>query len=157
VTGTDVKEDVNSYWTVKGTVEKQCSRGQPIDCGAIVRLQHSSTLKNLHSHHFSSPLSNNQEVSAFGKDGEGDTGDNWTVMCSGDYWERDTAMRLKHVDTEVWLSLSGHTYGRPIHGQMEVCGVSYPDSASYWKTAEGVFVKPDDGKFLPKGSVHDEF
>ena len=36
--------------------------------------------RNLHSHHFSSPLTNQQEVSAFGEMGEGDTGDVWKVM-----------------------------------------------------------------------------
>ena len=32
------------------------------------------TRKNLHSHHFKSPISNNFEFSAFGEDGEGDEG-----------------------------------------------------------------------------------
>lgn len=101
VTGTETGEDVNSYWAVKGLTDKPCQRGVPIECGASVRLEHLQTKKNLHSHLFSSPLSGNQEVSAFGKDGEGDTGDNWNVICSGDYWERGSNMRLKHTDTEM--------------------------------------------------------
>lgn len=32
---------------------------------------------------FRAPLSNNQEVSAYGADGDGDTMDVWTVICSG--------------------------------------------------------------------------
>lgn len=47
---------------------------EPIACGTTIRLEHLATGKNLHSHHFPSPLSNNQEVSAFGENGEGDTG-----------------------------------------------------------------------------------
>ena len=35
---------------------------------------HLSTRRNLHSHHFQSPLSHNLEVSAFGEEGEGDEG-----------------------------------------------------------------------------------
>ena len=102
VTGTDVQEDVNSYWQIKGPNEKSCTRGEPVECGATIRLQHIQSKKNLHSHHFSSPLSGNQEVSAFGdKNGDGDTGDNWTMVCSGDYWDRDDDVRLKHVDTEM--------------------------------------------------------
>ena len=102
VTGTETQEDVNSYWAVRGKSDKMCLRGEPVECGAVVRLQHMSTKKNLHSHHFSSPLSGNQEISAYGdQNGEGDTGDNWTVVCSGDYWERGTDVRLKHVDTEM--------------------------------------------------------
>lgn len=42
---------------------------KPIKCGDVIRLQHLSTSKNLHSHHFSSPLSNNQEISCYGEEG----------------------------------------------------------------------------------------
>jgi len=52
----------------------QCERGSPVACGQEIRLQHLTTGKNLHSHHFSSPLSSQQEISAFGEEGEGDTG-----------------------------------------------------------------------------------
>ena len=71
VTGTDQKEDVNSHWAIRGPTFKQnCARGEPVTCGQEIRLQHQSTLRNLHSHHFTSPLSNSQEVSAFGENGE---------------------------------------------------------------------------------------
>ena len=59
-----------------------------------------------------------QEISAFGEGGRGDTGDVWTVMCEGDYWTRDDSMMLKHVDTGMYLAASGHTFGRPIQGQV---------------------------------------
>ena len=76
---------------------------------------------------FGSPLSNSQEVSAFGEDGEGDTGDVWKVVCEGDFWRRDDIVMFKHSDTGVFLGASGHTFGRPIHGQMEIVGLSMPD------------------------------
>jgi len=47
---------------------------QPIKCGQTIRLMHLNTRRNLHSHHFQSPLSHNLEVSAFGENGEGDEG-----------------------------------------------------------------------------------
>lgn len=28
-------------------------------------------------------------------------GDNWTVVCSSDFWERGATVRLKHVDTDM--------------------------------------------------------
>lgn len=156
VTGTDVKEDVNSHWAIRGPTKMgNCARGEPIKCGQELRLQHQSTLRNLHSHHFTSPLSNSQEVSAFGENGEGDTGDVWKVLCSGDAWARDEAISFKHVDTGVFLGVSGRTFGRPIHGQMEVVGLSMPDASTKWKTAEGIFIHPSD--FNPKrNSAHDE-
>ena len=41
---------------------KHCARGTPIKFGTHVRLQHTATRRWLHSHHFQSPLTNNQEV-----------------------------------------------------------------------------------------------
>lgn len=146
VTGNDEEVDGNSYWQVKGSTDMICERGAPIKCGSSIRLEHLSTGKNLHSHLFPSPLSGNQEVSAFGSEGEGDTGDNWVINCSEDFWERSIPVRLKHVDTEKWLSVSGRTYGRPINGQLEVVGSKYHDASCYWKATEGVYVKPDPGK-----------
>merc|ERR1711936_310001 len=114
VTGTVIKEDVNSHWTIKGPGDKDhCTRGESVECGQKVRLEHLTTHRNLHSHHFSSPLSSQQEISAFGEGGRGDSGDVWLVMCEGDYWTRNDNMRLKHVDTGMYLSASGHTFGRP--------------------------------------------
>lgn len=72
-----------------------------IQCGDIIRLEHLETKKNLHSHHFSSPISGNQEVSAYGTKGEGDTGDHWIVLCHDKFWRRDSSVKLKHVDTDV--------------------------------------------------------
>lgn len=83
VTGTEIQEDVNSHWAIKAATDKICSRGDPIKCGSIIRLEHLATNKNLHSHQFSSPLSGNQEISCYGDNGEGDTGDHWQVVCSG--------------------------------------------------------------------------
>ena len=58
-----------------------CTSGQPITCGQVIRLEHMLTGRNLHSHEIPSPLSGNNEVSAFGDEGQGDTGDNWTIEC----------------------------------------------------------------------------
>ena len=71
----------------KSDGNKKCIPGTPIKCGETIRLQHVTTSANLHSHLFRSPLSGQQEVSCFGQSHEqmglsdGDTGDNWIVMC----------------------------------------------------------------------------
>lgn len=102
-----------------------------------------ATNKNLHSHLFTSPLSGNQEISAYGdENGEGDTGDHWEVICSGDFWMRDAGVKFRHIDTLMYLSISGRTFGRPINGQMEVVGVSNPYSGCEWKSMEGLFIHP---------------
>lgn len=83
VTATELQEDINSHWLIKAATGKTCLRGEPIKCGSVIRLEHVDTKKNLHSHNFQSPLSGNQEVSCYGDKGEGDSGDNWNVICSG--------------------------------------------------------------------------
>lgn len=54
---------------------------EPVKCGNIIRLQHLATSKNLHSHHFASPLSGNQEVSAYGDD----QGMLWKIKYGGGF------------------------------------------------------------------------
>uniref|UniRef100_A0A8B9QZG7 Stromal cell derived factor 2 n=1 Tax=Anas platyrhynchos TaxID=8839 RepID=A0A8B9QZG7_ANAPL len=70
VTGVAAADDGNSYWRVRGRTAAVCERGRPVRCGQAIRLTHLGTGRNLHSHRFASPLSGNQEVSAFGEDGE---------------------------------------------------------------------------------------
>ncbi|XP_076034883.1 stromal cell-derived factor 2 [Oratosquilla oratoria] len=142
VTGSQSQDDHNSNWIIKGTSKQLCKRGESISCGQNIRLQHLATSRNLHSHHFSSPLSDQQEISAFGEGGEGDSGDNWVVICDGDYWERDEAIMLRHVDTDVYLGVTSQQYGRPIHGQNEVIGIARPGIQAKWQTKEGIFIKP---------------
>ena len=62
-----------------------------------IRLMHVNTRRNLHSHVYSSHLSNGQEVSAYGDNGVGDQGDDWTVSCSTGNWKRDAEVRFKHA------------------------------------------------------------
>ncbi|XP_023947941.1 stromal cell-derived factor 2 [Bicyclus anynana] len=146
VTAVDVTDDNNSHWLVRAAKDETCKRGAPIKCNSNIRLQHVSTKKNLHSHYFSSPLSGNQEVSCYGdENGEGDSGDNWTVVCNNDFWRRDTPVKLRHVDTAAYLAGSGRTFGRPISGQGEIVGVSSQYGAyTDWQSQEGLFVHPSD-------------
>lgn len=156
VTATELKDDVNSHWAIKGQQDEVCKRGEPVACGSTIRLHHVTTNKNLHSHHFSSPLSGNQEISCYGDEkGDGDTGDHWEVVCSGDFWRKDSRVRFKHVDTDMYLSISGRTFGRPINGQMEVIGVASPHQAE-WSALEGVYIHQDEPKDSHSSSVHTE-
>ncbi|XP_007900006.2 stromal cell-derived factor 2-like protein 1 [Callorhinchus milii] len=151
VTGVEASDDGNSYWRVRAKPSQVCQRGLPIRCGQQIRLTHVNTGRNLHSHHFQSPLSGNQEVSAFGENEEGDDLDVWIVQCSGIHWERDDHVRFKHVGTEVFLTVTGEQFGHPIRGQREVHGMSSPNRDGYWTVMEGVFIKPSAEPFR-----HDE-
>ncbi|XP_061608774.1 stromal cell-derived factor 2 isoform X1 [Phyllopteryx taeniolatus] len=144
VTGVTSVEDSNSYWSVRGTRDAACLRGNAVKCGQNIRLTHVNTGRNLHSHYFSSPLSSNQEVSAFGEEGEGDHLDEWTVECGGAVWKRAEAVRFRHKATEAALAVTGEQYGRPIGGQREVHAMAGSGQHSLWKAMEGVFVKLAD-------------
>ena len=83
-------DEVGSLWSVKESEFSEfqspeenelCPTGKPITCEQIIRLEHSQTGRNLHSHNIPSPLSRKNEVSGFGDEGEGDEGDNWIVEC----------------------------------------------------------------------------
>merc|ERR1711953_1603792 len=147
VTGFRGETDSNSYWWLKGA---DCNRGESVKCGEKIILTHINTMKNLHSHNFRAPLSKNQEVSAFGSDGAGDDMDYWTVVCPYQTWRRDGYVKLKHVGTQKYLSMSGQQYNRPISGQMEVVAQSGSGGATDWGAAEGVYVSPQ------QTSPHDE-
>jgi dolichyl-phosphate-mannose--protein O-mannosyl transferase len=113
------------------------------------------TKKNLHSHFFTSPLSGNQEISAYGNDdGTGDTGDHWEVICYGKEWLRTSKVQLRHVDTRKFLGASGRSFGRPISGQMEIVGLNSGGTGSEWNTAEGIFFHPSE--ILKQANIHTE-
>ncbi|KAK3924691.1 Stromal cell-derived factor 2-like protein 1 [Frankliniella fusca] len=144
VTGVEEKDDSNSHWVVKAENGKQCTRGEPISCGSIIRLEHLTTNKNLHSHLFPSPISNKQEISAYGSNGEGDTGDNWKLICSGSFWDRKQEVSFQHVDTNAYLGVSGRQFGRPISGQAEVVGEFSISSTAQWMAMEGLFIHKNE-------------
>ncbi|KAK4537958.1 hypothetical protein CDCA_CDCA15G3983 [Cyanidium caldarium] len=131
-----------------------------VRCQDTIRLEHARTRKNLHSHLMSSPLSGQQEVSAFAHDvdGRGDSGDNWVVECvdtQATHWDRGSAIRLRHVDTSSSSSSSGSTYlttamqyayAHPIDGHLEVSAVKVRNNravasneALSWRATEGFF------------------
>ena len=145
VTGQSHTEDANSYWQVRSPTDGHVFRGTPVKCGQKIRLTHINTQLNLHSHNFASPLTDEQEVSCFGEQGEGDHLDNWTVVCSDEYWERDSYVQLQHDITNQYLAATSQTYGRPISGQREIAATySGNRNSCRWKAMEGVFIKPSE-------------
>lgn len=138
-----------SLWLLReGQDQPQCLPGEPIECGQRIRLTHLQTNKNLHSHLMRSPLSRQQEVSGYGNEGEGDSGDDWIVVCgSGEkHLQRDTKFRMQHGDTKRYLSateqvkFSEQNCGGncPILHQLEVAARSSPDRNTEFKVDLGV-------------------
>ncbi|KAJ3261614.1 Stromal cell-derived factor 2-like protein 1 [Boothiomyces macroporosus] len=141
VTGFQGANDPNSYFAVFGEYQSYCTRGVSVQCGSTIRLKHSNTKKFLHSHKIQSPLSQQQEVSAYDV---ADTGDNWIVECKGKVWKREEPVSLKHVDTGAYLSSNTrYTYGNPINGQLEVSGRYSKGENELWIAREGIYISID--------------
>lgn len=109
VTGFEGSDDPNSLWQVKSAFTKKAptrvfTPGTPIKCGEMIRLQHATTKKWLHSHLHVSPLSKRQEISGYGEDdGTGsDSGDNWKIECAQGAvdWMRDGQANT-HTHTRI--------------------------------------------------------
>ncbi|TPP59375.1 Stromal cell-derived factor [Fasciola gigantica] len=160
VTGISDATQSNSYWQVlERNGSPPCVRGRNIKCGQKIRLMHLATRKNLHSHHFKSPLSDAYEVSAFGEDGVGDQGDDWQVVCEGPHWRRNSKIRLKHIATEGYLGVSSKRYNNPIAGQHEVCVLNQATSSTFWVTGEGIYLHPQENSSQSEvhGSTSDAY
>lgn len=141
VTGQSRAEDSNSYWRVTVPPNQLCIRGEPLNCGQLIRLEHLKTTCLLHSHLYSSPLTQQQEVSCFGRDGIGDTGDIWLVYCSAKgSWTKDMEISLKHRDTGMWLATNEAKFGPPIQGQHEICAVKQRSWQTTWQANEGIIL-----------------
>ncbi|KAI8049544.1 MIR motif-containing protein [Syncephalis plumigaleata] len=153
VTALKTDSDQDCFWLVKGSIGTNCLRGTPVQCGDTIRLMHYMTGKHLHSHTFSSPLSQQQEVSGFADE---DDGDHWIVECPTDLtaangksawvvdgtpvWTREIPVYLRHANTDTYLSASSdYIYGSPIRGQMEVSAASYSSDNTLWQAANGVY------------------
>jgi dolichyl-phosphate-mannose--protein O-mannosyl transferase len=152
VTATSDKGEGGSLWVVKdaSTSSIACEIGDPIKCNTKLRLEHASTGKNLHSHLFRAALTGNQEVSAFGENGAGDTGDNWIIRCDSareTYWRRNAPIHFEHVDTKKWLYTTQQAkfnqqncgQGCPIAGQTEVSAANKRSQATKFRTGQGVY------------------
>jgi dolichyl-phosphate-mannose--protein O-mannosyl transferase len=156
VTATANPTTTNTLWWVRGPdgdgrldQKNACQEGpaSKIECGSLIRLTHLNSMKNLHSHGVSSPLSRQQEVTAYGAgDGLGDGGDDWKVVCKGDYWTREGMVQLQHLDTGKYLGASstvkfthqncGHQC--PILNHLEIFGRGSQDNYGYFVVEMGV-------------------
>jgi len=155
VTLSKSKGEQSSLWQIKEAhkngvdqQKQQCKAGAPILCGQQIRLTHIETSKNLHSHNYiPSVISGQQEVSAYGNQGEGDEGDDWIIVCEGEYWKRSDRVRFKHVQTNKYLSASTkqrfnqHNCPHcPIQNDLEVSCADRADHLAFFRTELGIFL-----------------
>ena len=153
VTADPNRSEMTSLWIVsEGHNQTPCTIGKKIPYGTKIRFTHVQTKNNLHSHNMRSPISNQQEVSGFGEDGIGDSGDDWMIQpkkgTKDHYWKIGELVYVKHADTGVYLGstdqakFSMNNCGRncPVMDHLEVFGRKSADTFGYWKTETGIFL-----------------
>ena len=75
-----------------------------------------------------------------------DGGDDWRVICRGEYWQRESTVQIQHVDTGKFLGSSstvkftqqncGHNC--PILNHLEAFGRNNQDNYGYFVVEMGV-------------------
>ena len=150
VTGVKESDKYESLFIIKeGEGLPPCENGEPIKCGSIIRLEHVTTGKNIHSHEFPSFITNTQEACAFGENGNGDVNDNFEITCYK--WKEEeikgeTLFFLQHVPTKKFLFIDykkslfndRNCRGCPIIGQREVSLTDKKDKQCLWKVTGGI-------------------
>ncbi|CAD8056362.1 unnamed protein product [Paramecium primaurelia] len=152
VTGMQADHDYNSLWTIKECYNQPLKKyDDQIKCGDCIRLEHMLTNRNLHSHPHQAPFSGNQEVSAYGDNGNGDTSDDWILECidnkNGDHFQASMWFYLKHKLTQKYLRSNKKDnfnqrncgYHCPIEGQLEISAQSTKNADAKWKIHSGLF------------------
>jgi len=129
-------KNTETVWLVKGKHGSGDSypAGEAVKHGDLIRLEHISSRKNLHSHNAPSPLTKQQEVTAFGAVGTGDENDDWQLDLEnpGD-WRLGSQIRLIHKNTIKALhSHAGYTHPIFTAGGQEVTAIPKGDSNDLW-------------------------
>lgn len=139
VTAFDGSDD-NDLWRLEGPHGTAAGEGdgRALRDGDVVRLRHVATGRRLHSHRgFPSPVSGQQEVTAFGGDDTGDANDDWRVESDGGgRWRAGGRVRLVHVATGVALHSHRAAHQQHTAGQQEVTGYDGRDDNDWWSVLE---------------------
>lgn len=126
----------STIWLVKGGAGEIeiSSQAKPLLRDDVVRLEHIATGTNLHSHSAPSPiLGDQQEVTAYGSFGNGDSNDNWKVEPeSENAWLSGQAVRLIHNNTLHNLHSHPASHPKFTAGYQEVTGFGGRDNNDLW-------------------------
>jgi hypothetical protein len=158
VTGMRADNDYNSLWQIKEAQDEPIKLyTELVKCGDTIRLEHSLTHKNLHSHDFRSPVSGRFEVTGYGNEGNGDSADNWRIVCQDQSADSILTGRsifaIEHAETRRFLfadpglQFDHRNCGQncPILGQIEISCDDRNTAFTKWKIVSGVFFLAGEG------------
>ncbi|RUS71376.1 hypothetical protein EGW08_020859, partial [Elysia chlorotica] len=140
-------KDENNIWLIKPAGKEMTEADYKdvnfVHSGDLIRLQHITTGRNLHSHKEFAPMTKHHyQVSGYGQNGSGDANDIWVVeVDGGSRGEKIQTVRskLRFVHYNVGCLLHSHDKKLPKWGweQMEVtCQTDVRDTTSAWNVEE---------------------
>ncbi|XP_050293965.1 protein O-mannosyl-transferase 2 [Anthonomus grandis grandis] len=141
-------KDDNNKWLIKKYNTEKVDGVEIVKSGDLVRLEHITTRRNLHSHSEQAPITKKHyQVTGYGENGTGDANDIWRILVQGAKDKtKVTAVTSKlkfvHYLQSCVLSTSGKQLPKWAYEQQEVsCNLNLRDSNALWNVEENFFEK----------------
>lgn len=151
-------KDDNNKWFIKkyndgAETNNDTDEVELVKNGDMVRLEHFTTKRNLHSHREPAPVTKKHyQVTGYGEEGKGDANDIWRIQIvdgAEDEIVTTVSSKLKfvHVLRHCILTSSGKQLPKWAYEQQEVsCNPNLRDKNAIWNVEDNIFDK------LPKVS-----
>ncbi|XP_049305919.1 protein O-mannosyl-transferase 2 isoform X2 [Bactrocera dorsalis] len=136
-------KDDNNKWLIKPYNKDSIDNLKYISHGALIRLEHVATRRNLHSHGEPAPLTKRHlQITGYGEDGQGDANDIWQVLLVDG--KQNTSVKtvttkflLIHYLQNCALTTSGQQLPKWGFEQQEVsCNPNLRDKNAFWNVED---------------------
>ncbi|XP_055586526.1 protein O-mannosyl-transferase 2 [Uranotaenia lowii] len=139
-------KDDNNKWLIKPHNKQTVENVTLVKHGALIRLEHVPTTRNLHSHREQAPVTKkHMQITCYGESGLGDTNDVWQVEIiggkDGDVIETVTSrLILYHYNERCVLTTTNKALPKWGFEQQEVtCNPNIRDKAAVWNVEDNQF------------------
>ncbi|XP_050338148.1 protein O-mannosyl-transferase 2 isoform X2 [Bactrocera neohumeralis] len=136
-------KDDNNKWLIKPYNKDSIDNIKYVSHGALIRLEHVATRRNLHSHGEPAPLTKRHlQITGYGEDGQGDANDIWQVLLVDG--KQNTSVKtvttkflLIHYLQNCALTTSGQQLPKWGFEQQEVsCNPNLRDKNAFWNVED---------------------
>ncbi|XP_044730943.1 protein O-mannosyl-transferase 2 [Chrysoperla carnea] len=143
------KDDNNKWLIKKYNTDTLSDDVELVKNGDLVRLEHVTTKRNLHSHRLPAPLTKKfYQVTGYGEAGIGDANDVWKIIVDGEKGDDGKIYTVKskihfvHYLLACALTVSGKQLPKWGYEQQEVaCNPNLRDPSAVWNVEENIFPK----------------